>query len=59
MLYAIDAEKGTACWQTQLPVSLLPLLDEGLAVADGVVYAGHAKGTCAVRAVDGKNFMAE
>jgi outer membrane protein assembly factor BamB len=25
-----------------------------LAVADGVVYAGHAKGTCAVRAVDGK-----
>lgn len=54
MLYAIDAEKGTACWQTQLPVSLLPLLDEGLAVADGVVYAGHAKGTCAVQAVDGK-----
>lgn len=54
MLYAIDAEKGTVCWQTQLPVSLLPLLDEGLAVVDGVVYAGHAKGTCAVRTADGR-----
>lgn len=25
-----------------------------ITVADGVVYAGHAKGTCAVQAVDGK-----
>lgn len=54
MLYAIDVQKGTACWEIQLPVSLLPLLDEGLAVDKGVVYAGHAKGICAVQANDGK-----
>lgn len=54
MLYAIDAAKGTRCWEIQLPVALLPLVDEGIAVSEGTVYAGHAKGACAVQAKDGK-----
>lgn len=54
MLYAIDATKGNPCWEIQLPNPLLPLLDEGLAVADGVVYAGHGEGICGVKATDGK-----
>lgn len=53
MLYAIDANKGTSCWEIQLPISLLPLVDEGVAVAEGVVYAGHGEGICGVKATDG------
>lgn len=53
ILYAIDAKTGETCWTTSLPVTLLPALNQGVAVADGVVYAGQGKGLCAVGAVDG------
>ena len=43
-LYAIDAERGTLCWEKKQRVEGLPLLLEGLTVADGVLYAGAGKG---------------
>lgn len=54
ILYAIDAAKGTLCWEVRLPHGIMPPLDEGVVVADGVVYAGHSEGICAVQAKDGK-----
>lgn len=54
MLYAIDADKGSICWKLQLPGHVLPPVDEGVAVDQGVVYAGHGGGICAVGAADGR-----
>ena len=43
-LYAIDAATGRLRWQKKLGVDGLPLLLEGLTVADGVLYAGAGRG---------------
>lgn len=53
-LYAIKTVDGSLKWGTQLHVAGLPALIEGLAIADGVVYAGTGKGLCALDARNGK-----
>lgn len=54
-LYAIDAVTGKLEWESHLGVNagLPPLLD-GLAVAEGVVYAGSGKGLSAYEAETGR-----
>lgn len=53
-LYAIDAETGGLKWEQKLKVDGLPLLLEGLTVADGKVYAGTGRGFAAYDVVTGK-----
>lgn len=53
-LHAIKTVDGSLKWGTQLHVSdRLPLTD-GLAIADGVLYAGTGTGLCALNARNGK-----
>ena len=40
-LYALDTDSGALRWSKQLSVQALPALISGLAVKDGVVYAGN------------------
>lgn len=53
-LYAIDGRTGMLAWQAQLPVKGLPALIDGLATADGKVYAGSGLGLSAFDATTGK-----
>lgn len=43
-LYAIDAQSGKLKWERKMNVDQLPSLIEGLAVANGKVFAGSGKG---------------
>lgn len=52
-LYAIDAGSGRLSWEKQLSINALPSLVEGLAVSNGIVYAGTGKGLCAINIKDG------
>lgn len=54
-LYAVDAENGTLRWETKMRTDVLPALVDGLAAADGVVYAGSGKGLGAWDAATGRN----
>jgi outer membrane protein assembly factor BamB len=53
-LYAIKTVDGSLKWGTQLHVNNLPALTEGLAIADGVLYAGTGSGLCALDARNGR-----
>ena len=53
-LYAIDFNSGKLQWQKKLPINVIPGLIEGLAAADGVVYAGSGKGLGAYEAKTGR-----
>ncbi len=54
-LYAINAKTGTLSWEHKLGVaSVIPILLEGLASNEGVVYAGTGKGLTALEAQSGK-----
>jgi len=53
-LYAIKTVDGSLKWGTQLHVNGLPALIEGLAINDGVVYAGTGSGLCALNARNGQ-----
>ena len=52
-LYAVDALTGKLLWEKKLAVNGLPALVEGVAAADGVVYAGTGKGLCALQSATG------
>lgn len=43
-LYAIDAQSGKLKWERKMDIDKLPGLIEGLAIADGKVFAGSGKG---------------
>ena len=53
-LYAVDAETGKLCWESQLPVNGLPNLIDGLVTDKGIVYAGSGKALSAFEATTGK-----
>ena len=54
-LYAVDALSGALKWETRLSVNDgLPPLVDGLAAADGTVYAGSGEGLAAYDALSGK-----
>jgi len=53
-LYAVDTSTGALKWSEALPVNGLPALNDGLAAADGVVYAGSGKGLSAFDVATGK-----
>lgn len=52
-LYALDAESGRVVWEKALNRYVLPENLHGLAVADGVVYAGQGGNFTALRVKDG------
>lgn len=54
-VYALDAESGHLRWEVYLPLdsAFFRYLSEGLAVRDGVVYAGCGEALCALRLDDG------
>ncbi len=52
-LYAVDAVSGNLKWEKKLDINGLPVLDDGLTVSGGVVYAGSGKGFAAFDAVTG------
>lgn len=52
-LYALDANTGKLVWDRKLSRGLLPENLHGLAVADGVVYAGQGSGFTALKVKDG------
>lgn len=53
-LYAIKTVDGSLKWGTQLHVDDRLPLTEGLAIAEGVVYAGTGTGLCALNARNGR-----
>ena len=53
-LYAVNAETGKLSWSKKLQVKVVPALLDGLATADGKVFAGSGKGLAAFDAVNGK-----
>lgn len=53
-VYALKTEDGDLKWGKQLVVNGLPALTEGLAVSNGVVYAGTGNGLCALNAQTGE-----
>lgn len=53
-LYAVDAETGQLRWEKQLPVNERLNLIDGLATADGFVYAGSGKALSAFEATTGR-----
>lgn len=52
-LYAIDGESGKLVWDKKLTSNILPENLHGLAVVDGVVYAGQGGNFAALRVKDG------
>lgn len=46
-LYAVDTKTGKLSWEKKLKIKGLPVLDNGLAVRNGLVYAGTGKGFAA------------
>lgn len=53
-LYAVHASTGKLAWEKKLGVKRVhPPLIEGLAINDGIVYAGSGLGLCAIRIQDG------
>ncbi|MEG2099403.1 MAG: PQQ-binding-like beta-propeller repeat protein [Mucinivorans sp.] len=52
-LYCFDAATGSLIWKTKLSQGLLPHTLVGIALADGVVYAGQGDGFSAVKLTDG------
>ena len=52
-LYAVDAKSGQLSWKKKLQVNRLPALIDGLATADGKVFAGTGMGLSAFDAVNG------
>lgn len=53
-VYALDAATGALCWEKKLAVNGLPALIDGLAAADGTLYAGTGKGLCALDGATGR-----
>lgn len=53
-LYAVRCADGTTAWTAQMPVNGLPALIEGVAAADGIVYAGTGKALSAFEAKTGR-----
>ncbi|MFT4223626.1 outer membrane protein assembly factor BamB family protein [Dysgonomonas sp.] len=53
-LYAVNAKTGKLSWKTKLEINGLPVLDEGLTVRNGIVYAGAGKGFAAYDARTGE-----
>lgn len=53
-LYALSAATGQLAWKKRLQVYVLPELMDGLATANGVVYAGSGYGLCALDAKTGR-----
>lgn len=51
-LYAINAKNGRLVWEKNLGVNILPVIIEGIAARNGVIYAGTGK---ALGAYDAKN----
>lgn len=54
VLYMIDAADGKVLKRRQMEVDGLPVLDDGLATKDGIVYAGSGQALCAVDANSGE-----
>lgn len=52
-LYAINANTGKLSWEKKLTINGLPVLDDGLTVCNGIVYAGSGKGFAAYDAKTG------
>ena len=52
-LYAVNAKSGQLSWKKKLQVKVLPALLDGLATAEGKVFAGSGKGLAAFDAVSG------
>lgn len=53
-LMAIDTESGKLRWSKKLDVKVLPAIIEGLAIKDGVVYAGNRNALSAYDIKDGR-----
>lgn len=53
-LYGFDASTGAQKWKTLLSKSLLPHTLQGIALSEGVVYAGQGSGLSAVDLASGK-----
>lgn len=53
-LMAIDTESGNLRWSKKLDVKVLPAIIEGLAIKDGVVYAGNRNALSAYDIKDGR-----
>lgn len=53
VLYTIDAENGQLLKRTQLDISGLPVMDEGIVSSGDTVYAGSGHALCAVDARSG------
>lgn len=53
-LYAIDATTGKLRWEKDLKMNKQVPLDDGLATADGIVYAGTGRSLCAFYAQTGE-----
>lgn len=43
-LYAVNANSGLPEWEKKMGVAGLPVLDDGLTVSNGILYAGSGKG---------------
>ncbi|MCC8145555.1 MAG: PQQ-binding-like beta-propeller repeat protein [Bacteroidales bacterium] len=52
-LYAVNTSNGKLAWEKKLPVNGLPALIDGLAIDEGIVYAGSGRGLSAFKTTDG------
>ena len=54
VLYMVDAKDGKLIKRQKLNIDGLPVLDDGLATKDGIVYAGSGYALCAIDAKTGE-----
>lgn len=54
VLYALEESSGNLKWSKRLTGHMLPQNIQGLAIADGIIYAGQGNGFTALRAENGE-----